>query len=243
MDRIYDAHAHLGTEEERRWRREQEIVTMICAGSLSEAEVLEHLGDSHIVKAYGLHPWNAEDSALDSMLPFLEQADIIGEIGMDSVWCQVPVKSQRRVLERQLELASAMKKPVVLHVKGMEKEVAGLIRKYPGTYLVHWYSGKEGLEAYLEQGCYATVGPDAAVNEAVRRVIEKTPLSRLMVETDGLGAVQWALGGSIRLQDLRSVLEKSLAYLAEIKGISFREAHEWTGKNFRRFAAGEREGT
>lgn len=239
MRTIYDAHAHLGTEEERRWRREHGIVTMVCAGDQEESKILSGLEDSHLVKAYGIHPWKADSQDFEEMVPFLEKADIIGEIGMDRIWCQVPIKRQREIFERQLALAFCWKKPVVLHVKGMEREAAKIIRRYPGTYLVHWYSDMEGLEDYLEQGCYATVGPDGTRNPAVCQVLEKTPLSRLMVETDGLGAVQWALGDNVKLQDLRNVLEDSIQSIAVQKGVTMEEAYQWTEVNFLRFAAGK----
>ena len=95
------------------------------------------------------------------------------------------------------------------------------------------------MEDYLEQGCYATVGPDGMRNPAVCQVLEKTPLSRLMVETDGLGAVQWALGDNVKLQDLRNVLEDSIQSIAVQKGVTMEEAYQWTEANFLRFAAGK----
>ena len=105
MGRIYDGHAHLGTEEEREYRRQEKIVTMICAGDEAEARELESLTGSWIVKACGLHPWKADLAAFEAMEPWLERTEIIGEIGLDSVWCQVDMDVQREVFRRQLSLA------------------------------------------------------------------------------------------------------------------------------------------
>ena len=96
MRRIYDGHAHLGTEEERRYREREGIVTMICAGDRAEAEALNRLSGDWIVKACGLHPWKADLGALAALEPWLERAGIIGEIGLDSVWCQVDMDVQRQ---------------------------------------------------------------------------------------------------------------------------------------------------
>ena len=62
MTRIYDAHAHLGSEAERRVRREQDIVTMVCAGTLAQAERLseEAARNANILPAAGLHPWHCD---------------------------------------------------------------------------------------------------------------------------------------------------------------------------------------
>lgn len=236
MGRIYDGHAHLGTEEEREYRRQEKIVTMICAGDEAEARELESLTGSWIVKACGLHPWKADLAAFEAMEPWLERTEIIGEIGLDSVWCQVDMDVQREVFRRQLSLASSRGCPAVLHVKGMEEEAGEMIRQYPGRYLVHWYSDMKWLELYLEQDCYFTVGPDVAANPAVRQVAERADLSRLMVETDGFSAVQWALGEDISLSGLRGVLENSLRQIAAIKGVDEAEAAGRIEENFLRFA-------
>ena len=130
---VCDGHAHLGTEEERRFRERENIPTIVCAGDEKEAAELAGLSGSWLVKAYGLHPWKASLEGLTAMEPWLKQARIIGEIGLDSVWCQVDETVQRQVFERQLALAFAGGKPVVLHVKGREWEAAELIRRYPNT--------------------------------------------------------------------------------------------------------------
>lgn len=236
MKELWDGHAHLGTEEERQFRERERIRTMICAGDPREAEELEDLSGSWIVKAYGLHPWKADPAALKAMEPWLKRAQIIGEIGMDSVWCGVDRKVQQEVFCRQLELACAEKKPVVLHVKGMEKEAAERIREYPGTYLVHWYSDLNWLDLYLEQDCYFTVGPDVGQNPAIRQVALRVPLSRLMVETDGLGAVKWALGEDLPLNGVKQALENSLKWIAQARGLELEEVYRLTEENFRRFA-------
>ena len=74
MMKLYDAHAHLGTEEERKIRREYGMTTMVCAGTAKEAEALlaETRADASLVPAVGLHPWHCEECTVEAMLPFLE---------------------------------------------------------------------------------------------------------------------------------------------------------------------------
>ena len=209
---IYDAHAHLGTKMERKIRRQTPIVSMLCAQDPKEAVLLQQLvleenlnsskekrikqaeGD-WLVPTFGLHPWQSASYSFDDMKPFLETADIIGEIGMDSVWCDVPLSRQQLIFEQQLAFASETKKPVILHTKGQEKEIAQLIRHYPNRYLIHWYSDLNGLENFLDQDCYFTLGPDLKKNPAVQHVLESAPLDRILVETDGWSAVEWAFEG------------------------------------------------
>ena len=236
---VCDGHAHLGSEEGRRLRERENIPTMVCAGDEKEAAELAGLSGSWLVKAYGLHPWKASLEGLAAMEPWLEQARIIGEIGLDSVWCQVDETVQRQVFERQLALAFAGGKPVVLHVKGREREAAELIRRYPNTYLVHWYSDLKWLELYLEQDCFFTVGPDVAKNPAVQQVARMADISRLMVETDGLGAVRWALGENIPLEGIPAVLSESARWIAAEKKMEPQAVLERLEENFWRFVGDE----
>lgn len=125
-------------------------------------------------------------------MPYLEKCQVIGEIGMDSLWCNVPLKRQKEVLEKQLQIAAEWKKPVVLHTKDQEREILELIKKYPNTYLVHWYSADHDLDGYLDLDCYFSVGPDVIWNPAVQQVAKRGPENRILLETDGMDAVKWA---------------------------------------------------
>ena len=111
----------------------------------------------------GTEASHREHSVQEALAEAFKTCDAIGEIGMDSVWCEVPMDIQRRSFERQLQIAADLKKPVILHTKGMEREIAAMVRDFPEPVCVHWYSGGiESFEAFLEMGCYFTLGPDFA---------------------------------------------------------------------------------
>lgn len=233
---LVDAHAHLGTERERQARRG--IVTVLCGTEpVSAAEVLR-LQNEFTLASCALHPWNVEKSSVDKMLPFIEASPVLGEIGLDSVWTDADMTCQRRALIRQLELAEAWVKPIVLHTKGMEAEIARTIRPYAVRKLVHWYSCMEHLNEYLEQDCYFTIGPDYANNPAVAQVLRRVPLNRLMTETDGMNAVNWALGHDVAPELVGQVLEGELRAIAEAKKISPDEARTAVYNNLLRFVYG-----
>lgn len=233
---LVDAHAHLGTERERQARRE--IVTVLCGTEpVSAAEVLR-LQNEFTLASCALHPWNVEKSSVDKMLPFIEASPVLGEIGLDSVWTNADMTRQRSAFIRQLELAETLGKPIVLHTKGMEAEIARTVCPYGVRKLVHWYSCMEHLDAYLEQDCYFTVGPDYANNPAVARVLRRVPLDRLMTETDGMSAVNWALGYEVEPELVGQVLEGELRAIAAAKKVSFDEARAAVYNNLLRFVYG-----
>lgn len=209
--KLCDAHAHIGNEEELSGREKGQILTLLCASTPAEAELLlQRVKDSAgnasgnsllppnpaappvLIPTAGLHPWHAAGHKVSEMLPFLPACPAIGEIGMDSVWCDTPLDIQESVFREQLARARDLDKPVILHTKGQEKKIASILKEYPNTYLVHWYSCEQFLEDYLALDCYFSIGPDVWWNPAVRRVAETVPLNRLLIETDGMNAVEWA---------------------------------------------------
>lgn len=193
--KLCDAHAHPGTERELEQRRMSRIPTLLCATTPEQFEQVMHLAQAYpslFIPTWGIHPWNAGQYGVSKTREQFQSSPVIGEIGMDNVWCQVPVDIQKAIFIQQLQLAQELNKPVILHTKGMEKELGAIIRDYPNRYLVHWYSAREYVEAYLECDCYWSVGPDVWWNEAVQNVVRTVPDNRLLIETDGMGAVRWA---------------------------------------------------
>lgn len=249
MTALYDAHAHIGTTEELTLRKKQNILSLICATDPEEAKQLEELAadpslSSVIRPAFGLHPWKADQISFLAMEPWLLKASVIGEIGLDSVWCSVPLSVQEKAFCAQLELASAMKKPVILHTKGQEKQIARLIRAYPNTYLVHWYSGGKGLSDFLDLDCYFTIGPDVFYQPAVQKAAVLAPENRLLVETDGCSAVKWAYEQASFCKrplppwnDIKAVLNHSIDTIASLRGISPESLAVKMEETFRRFCS------
>lgn len=257
--RVIDMHAHLSLSEtgdhdkikqELELRREQGIFTCFSTGNPGEWRQLEaYRTREELLISFGIHPWYADQYTLEECRAYLEQSDFIGEIGMDSVWCQVPLRVQERQLEVQLQLAGALKKPVILHTKGQEKKISQILRGFQGKACVHWYSGDiKDLEAYLEQDCYFTLGPDTrelctaedrrrtAERQVRWRMLREIPAERLFVETDGLSAIAWARGvQEVKVEEISKTLQENLAFAAQIKGMTADALEEQMKKNLRAF--------
>lgn len=244
---LCDAHAHLGSSEEIRERRESKIPSLLCASNPTEADRLAALcskpeNKDFLIPTFGLHPWYADRFWTADMEPFFSQCSVIGEIGMDSVWCDVPLDIQEKAFTGQLAMASGMKKPVILHTKGQEERIASLISKFPNTYLVHWYSSPEFPRQYLELDCYFSIGPDIWWNPDVRKLAEVLPADRILIETDGLGAVTWSFdespeelrspGAKDASSSIRSSLSYTLGQIAEIRRLPVEEAGSQIVQNF-----------
>ena len=123
----------------------------------------------------------------------MARAALVGEIGLDSVWCDTPMAAQRKVFAAQLDWAAAHGKGIVLHTKGCEMEIAKAVEGFPHPVIVHWYSGgPDALDRFLAQGCCFTIGPDVVHNPCVQAVARLAADDRILFETDGMSAVRWA---------------------------------------------------
>ena len=152
--RCCDAHAHLDPRLKRLLDPDHHV--MISCTSREEHAHARSLFSPSVRISCGVHPWNADQISVDELIPCMKEADFIGEIGMDSVWCDVPHDVQRSVFHRQLRLAKEWRKPVILHTKGMEHEILQEIQACPNDYVVHWYSCAHDMEEYIALGCAFT---------------------------------------------------------------------------------------
>lgn len=237
MMTVFDAHAHAGTSTlESEIRQRCGIRTMLSCGNPTQAARGEALCRTYPIftMTAGIHPWYAAEVSLAQMLPHMERAALVGEIGLDSVWCTTPMDCQRRAFDAQLDWAAAHGRGIVLHTKGCEGEIARMVQGFPHPVLVHWYSGgEEALHTFLEMGCYFTIGPDVAQNPAVQAVAQLAPDSRILFETDGMDAVRWAQG-DLPTELLPNVLQKSVRCAAALRHQSPEILLEHANGNFLR---------
>ena len=114
----------------------------------------------------------------------------IGEIGLDYHYDFSPRDVQRRVFARQLELAAAGGKPIVIHTREAWDDTMSILRQSGGVPfggIIHCFTGDEpqAREA-LDLGFHLSFGgvltfPNA---EPVREAARITPEDRLLLETD-----------------------------------------------------------
>lgn len=185
--------------------------------------------------SFGIHPWYADRLIPEQVLPYLEQADFIGEIGLDNTWCRTNPEVQKEIFETQLSYACQMQKSVILHVKGMEWEMLDFLKRYPNRYLVHWYSCSDFLEEYIDLDCYFTLGPSVDRDASVQNAAKKVPLDRILLESDGIEAMAWAKNSAETEVDYISVLQDSLQEIARIRGMDRIFLEKQMDSNFQRF--------
>ncbi len=200
-----DSHAHLDLEELQpdqaevvRRARDAGVALLInVATSLEDApSVLRTAGKfPGVVAALGVHPHGAvamteKDLETLASLAVRPRVVAIGEIGLDFYRRRSPAEDQERWFRRQLELAQALKKPVIIHTREATEVTLKILREYRGRLrggVMHCFEGSwEEAAAFLDLGFSLSFSGTLTYPKAghLREVARMAPLDRLLVETD-----------------------------------------------------------
>src|SRR5687768_920493 len=158
-----------------------------------EAAIALCRGRPDVRCAIGVHP-NYSHEAEVSELPRLRelQADpsvvALGEMGLDYFHHYAPKTKQYQVFEPQLQLATELNRPVVIHCREATDDCLAMMRKFPAVRAVfHCFTGTPDEARKILDAGYL-LGFTGAVtfkkNDALREAVALTPADRMLVETD-----------------------------------------------------------
>jgi len=150
--------------------------------------------------AYGLHPMFMSkhkvaegDNDIDRLKLWLEnnQAIAIGEIGLDFFIEEADESNRKMQLNffiSQLEIASELELPVIIHARKSLDIILKYLRKFPKVCgSIHSFSGSEQqAKQLIDLGFYLGFGGPITYSRATRlhKLIRGLPLDALLVETD-----------------------------------------------------------
>ena len=200
-----DTHTHLydeafAGEEDIAIARAQEagVTKMILPDIDSQTrEAMFSLADRHegtLFPCVGLHPTSVGAGWQDEMLHMEKYLDrkiwAIGEIGMDCYWSKEFIKEQEEVLRIQLETASKMNLPVIIHSRESTELIINILKECSHLGLrgvFHAYSGS--VETYRELqktgDWYIGIGGVLTYKKAsIAETVKQIPLERILLETD-----------------------------------------------------------
>ncbi|HSM54691.1 MAG TPA: TatD family hydrolase [Candidatus Sulfomarinibacteraceae bacterium] len=204
---LVDTHCHLDFERFD-GERDAIVARALAAGvkriivpalDLENCRTVLQLADrySAVFAAVGVHPNSSavwRDRWLDDLRQLAEHARVvaIGEIGLDYYWDKSPPDVQRQAFAAQLRLAAELDLPVIVHNREADAHVLQLLAESPlrekeRPGVLHSFSTTwETAEAALEMGYYlGFAGPVTYPNaDKLREVVARTPMDRILVETD-----------------------------------------------------------
>lgn len=175
----------------------------------------------------GCHPHNASrfDQGIEDILTQALAHDTrvvgIGEVGLDYHYDNSPRDAQRAVFRRQIQLAHEHTTTITLHMREAHAEGLQILKEEgvpPAGVLLHCFNlDYAELEPFLELGAMVAYGGPLTFKKAdeVREAAARTPLDRLVTETDCPFMAPVPVRGSVC--EPASVVFTA-ALLAEIKG-------------------------
>ena len=189
---MIDTHAHLDALEDAAGAldraRAAGVSRVIAIGSgLASARATREIAAraAGVYVAAGVHPHQAADGEDPRRLV---EPDIVavGEIGLDFFRDYAPRGDQRRVFAAQLELASELGKPVVVHTRAAAEETASMLEGFRGPVILHCFSSPELLPVALERGYYVSFAGNVTYPKAddLRAAATAVEADRLLAETD-----------------------------------------------------------
>jgi TatD DNase family protein len=135
----------------------------------------------------GIHPHDAGE-ADPSRLERLRELDpvAVGETCLEYYRDYAPRDSQRQLFQAHLAVAEELGKPVVIHCRAAEADVARALADFDGTIVLHCFSSPGLLQPALERGYYVSFAGNVTYRNAdeLRIAARAIPADRLLAETD-----------------------------------------------------------
>jgi TatD DNase family protein len=266
---LIDSHAHLDSE---RYAEDREAMLRRAweagVGAVLTIGIGEQAGGMHralgvcrrfngqdgIPKLYasaGIYPHNtheAGDAVLEKLDSLLAEPEVIacGEIGLDYYHEGAPHPVQREGLIRQLEIAAARKRPILIHCRpkdDLAESAAGAWSDLFETLEAHWQptglggimhcfgAGWEQAQKSLDMGFLLSFAGNLTYprSQPLRDVAARLPLDGILVETDA----PWLAPAARRGQRNEPAwVAQTAQVLAGLLGVDEEEIAAATTKNF-----------
>ena len=207
-------------------------------------------GVPKIYASAGVHPHEArlaDDAAYAKLDQLLSQPEVLacGEIGLDYYYDHSPRDEQKSVFAHQMEMASAHKKPIIIHCRPSDNSTNAwddtldmLESQWAPTGLggiLHCFTGEwTHARRAMDLGFLISFAGNITFPKAqpIRDVLAHISLDRVLIETDAPFLAPVPNRGK---RNEPAWVAEVAAKVAEVKSIVLEEAAFRTTENFHRF--------
>ncbi len=244
---IIDSHAHVSDVQFDNDRNEvlnrafenglKYILEVGCEPPMWDkvAELSKH---KKIFSMFGLHPQDADkwsDELFAKLKSLLndKKCVAVGEIGLDYHYEGYSAEKQKDIFVRQIELALEINKPICVHCRDAYDDMVSIFKNFKTLPkgVIHCFSGSwEQAKVVLDMDFLIGIdGPCTyPKSNKLKKVIENTPLDKLLVETDCPYLAPQKYRGT---RNEPAYVIETAKKIAEIKNISFEEVCRQTTEN------------
>lgn len=200
-----ETHCHLDylkaepLEEIRKKISEAQITKVITIGvDPNNLDKVKELSDTYqeIYFTQGIHPHDAKDATETAFTKIQERAIqpkmvAVGEIGLDYHYDNSPREVQKKVFEKQLQIAVDHDLPVVIHTREADEDTRAILKNFSSSLkhkgVLHSFTSSQELAEFaLSEGFY--LGFNGIITfkkaEKVQDVVKITSIDQILFETD-----------------------------------------------------------
>jgi TatD DNase family protein len=199
-----DTHAHLDFESFDKDREaviqraiENKVSAIVTIGtSLETSKKAVSYANNYasIFAAVGIHPSDCADASENDYLEIEklaaeEKVIAIGEIGLDYYRMYTDMETQKAAFIKQIAIAKKVNLPVIVHTRESQEDALKILLEQNANSVsgvFHSFSGSmEFLKKVLDTNFYLSfTGGVTFKNSTVDELIKKTPVEKILLETD-----------------------------------------------------------
>ncbi len=255
---IIDVHCHLeympnpsAVVEEAKKRGMAAIITSVPDPKDMGAMLkLQERYKGFVFLSLGFHPHHVYDYSGSQLDEYMEKIRknkhrivAVGEIGLDYSHANLNKEektAQQNIFLEFIMLAKSLKLPVVVHIRSSADSRGNaymdafsiLEKEMPFRVILHCFSGSEpDLKTTLERGYWISFATNVCKTKKHPRLAEKTPLDRMLLETDAPWLDPDAPFGAKELTNKPWKIERSAAVIAELHNTTKQRVLDMTAKN------------
>jgi len=176
---------------------ENDVAAIITIGTdVTSSRQAVHLADKYasVYAAVGIHPNDCNgvtDKDYDEIKALADHDKVvaIGEVGLDYHHMDAPKEVQDDAFTRQIQLAKEIKLPLIIHNRDSHEDLYNLLVRENAADaggVLHSFTGDEDfLESILKLDFHISFTGNITFKKSTAgQLVKKTPLERLLLETD-----------------------------------------------------------
>lgn len=191
--------------------------------------------------ALGIHPSEAQkakDEDFENIIELSKSSKVvaIGECGLDYYWDKTFIEDQKKVFIKQINIANALKKPLIVHDREAHKDTYEIlvseVKDIP--VVMHCFSGSlEFANECIKKGFYVALGGVVTFKNAKKahEIAANIPLEYLLLETDAPYLTPEPYRGKRNEPAYVKIVAQRIA---ELRGCSLEEVATQTTQNARK---------
>ena len=242
-----DSHCHLSKEyydsldEIVNKAKENKVNTLIISGC-DKNGIIEGLDIinkyDNIYMTIGYHPSEANITTnedliwLENLIKENDKIIAVGEIGLDYYWVKDNKEIQRDLFRKQLDIATRLNLPVVIHSREATQETYDILKEYRLNGIIHCYSGSlEMAREYIKLGYKIGIGGVVTFkNTNLVEVVKGIDITDITLETDSPYLTPTPYRGKQNSPEYIPLIAEKIS---EIKDITKEQVGEITTNNIK----------